>query len=180
MNTTMNKLALAIGALVMAGGAMAADDNANLAVSATVLTNCAIGPGTLAFPANLQLGVTKGLGTKAANPANADSDSGTSISVTCTNGSSAAITAGAGANTAGVVATTRALKSGSNYIDYELYTDTNRTTVLDGTNSISYTGTGLTEIDKTTIFGRILGADIATAKAGAYADTVAMTITYTP
>jgi len=180
MNTTMNKLALAIGALVMAGGAMAATDTANLAVSATVLTNCAIGPGTLAFPVDLQLGVNKGLGTKAGTQSNADSDSGTSISVTCTNGSSAAITAGAGANAANVVASTRALKSGSNYIDYELYTTTARTLVLNGTNSISYTGTGLAETDKTTIFGRILGADIALAKAGVYADTVAMTITYTP
>lgn len=172
MNTKLNKLALVIGAMVMAGSAMAATDTANLAVGATVENACAISGGTLAF-GTLALEVNAGLGTVTA--ANHDADSGTTISIVCTNGASAAITAGLGANAAGSV---RKMISGTDLLAYELYTDSGRGTVLDSTTgSISYTGTGATTTNKA-IYGRITGAQLAAAKKGTYADTVAMTITY--
>lgn len=44
MNTTMNKLALAMSALVMAGGAVAADSgSATMGVSATIVNECSVG-----------------------------------------------------------------------------------------------------------------------------------------
>lgn len=174
MNTKFSKLALAIGALVMAGGAMAATDTANLGVGATVENACAIGAGTLGF-GTLALEVNAGLGTVTA--ANHNADSGATISIVCTNGASAAITAGLGANAAGSV---RKMISGSDLLAYELYTDSGRGTVLDATTgSIAYTGTGAATTDKA-VYGRITGAQLAAAKKGSYADTVAMTITYTP
>ena len=63
---------------------------------------------------------------------------------------------------------------------YELYTSAARTTVLDAEmGSIPYLGTGATTTTEA-IYGRITGAQLAAAKKGSYADTVAMTITYTP
>lgn len=175
MNTKMTKLTLALGAIVMAASAsaVAATDTANLAMSATVNTICAIGPGAISF-GTLTLDVNAGAGT--VTLANHDADSGSSISIACTNGSSAAITAGAGSNSAGA---TRNMISGSDLLAYELYTNAGRGIVLNGTNSIAYTGTGAATTTDT-IFARITGAQLAAAKKGSYADTVAMTITYTP
>ena len=176
MNTNLKKLVLAMaamGAMAMAGGALAATDTADLAVSATVANACAIGPGALAF-GTLALDVTAGSGTVMA--ANHDADSGNTISIACTLGASATITAGPGENAAGAV---RNMISGSDLLAYELYTDALRGTVLNGTNSIGYTGTGAATTD-TVIYGRITGAQLAAAKKGDYTDTVAMTITYTP
>jgi spore coat protein U-like protein len=171
----MKKLALAIAAMVMAGSAMAATDAASLTVGATVENACAISSGTLAFGA-LALGVNAGLGTVAA-ATDHDADSGTTISIACTLGASAAITADPGLNAAGGV---RNMISGSDLLAYELYTSAGRTTVLDeSTGSIAYTGTGAATTT-TAIYGRITGAQLAAAKKGTYADTVAMTITYTP
>lgn len=169
------KMALAAGAMVMAGASMAETDTADLAVSATVVNTCAIGPGTLAFGSALSAAVNAATGA-AGTTANVDADSGASISIICTNGASAAITGGAGANAAGSV---RKMLSGSDLLPYELYTDSGRTTVFNATNSIPYTGTGAATTT-TAIYGRILGTDLAAAKKGSYADTVAMTITYTP
>ena len=174
MNMKMNKLAVAIAAMAMMGAALAAADTASLAVSATVENACAISAGTLAF-GTLTLGVNPGMGT--VTPANKDADSGATISIVCTNGATAAITAGLGVQPSGTV---RRMISGSDYLAYELYTDAGRGTVLDSTTgAIAYTGTGATTTDKA-VYGRITGAQLAAAKKGSYADTVAMTITYTP
>lgn len=175
MNTKMSKLVVALGAVAVTGTSMAATDTANLAVSATVVNACAIGAGTLAF-GSLSLAVTAGAGT-AGTTADVDADSGTSISIICTNGASAAITGDLGLNAVGSV---RKMISGSDLLTYELYTSNGRTTVLDTTTgSIAYTGTG-SATTATAVYGRILGTNLAAAKKGTYADTVAMTITYTP
>lgn len=174
MKMKMNKLILAIGVMTAAGASMAATEAANLAVGATVENACAIGPGTLAF-GNLSMAVNAD-GTAGSN-SNVDADTGTTISIICTTGASAAITAGLGLN---AVVSVRKMLSGADLLAYELYTSGARTTVLDTTTgSIPYTGTGAATTT-TAIYGRILAADLAAAKKGTYADTVAMTITYTP
>ena len=176
MNAKLNKIALAIGALAIAGSAMAtpATDSANLVVSAVVENACAIGAGTLNF-GTLALEVNAGLGTVSA--ANHDANSGTSISIVCTNGASAAITGDLGLNASGAV---RRMKSGSDALAYELYTDVGLGTVLDASSgSISYSGTGAATTDKA-VYGRITGAQLAATKKGSYSDTVGLTITYTP
>lgn len=175
MTTKMNKLMLAISVMAMAGASMAATEAANLTVGATVENACAIGPGTLAFGSNLSLAVNAD-GT-AGTTADVNADTGATISIICTTGASAAITAGLGLN---ADVNVRKMISGADLLAYELYTSGARTTVLDTTTgSISYTGTGAATTT-TAVFGRILAADLAGAKKGTYADTVAMTITYTP
>lgn len=175
MNTKMTKLAMAIGAMAMAGAAMAATDSSTLAVSATVLNNCAISNGTIAFSA-MQLAANKGVGTIGTTAA-ATANSGSTISVICTNGASAAITGGLGTNGSGAVRKMIG-GSGTDLLTYELYSDSLQTTVFNMANPITYAGTGLAT--SVVIYGGIAGADIALAKAGAYADSVPLTITYTP
>ena len=173
LNTNMKKLALTICAMGMAGGAWAATDTSNLAVSAAVENVCAIGSGALSF-STLKLGVTPGAVTVSGN--DHDFDTGSTISVVCTNGATAAITAGLGL---GAVVTARKMKSGSDLLGYELYTAAGRTTVLDAaTGSIAYSGTGAATA--VTVYGRVTAAQLALAKKGTYSDTVAMTVTYTP
>ncbi|MFT5644138.1 MAG: spore coat protein U-like protein [Janthinobacterium sp.] len=175
MNMKLNKLALAIGAMTIAGASFAqSTDSSTLGTSATVENACAIGSGAAAA-GTLTLDVNAGAGT--VNATNIDFDSGTSISIACTIGASAQITAGLG-NNAGV-GTTRSMLSGTDTLAYELYADAVRATVLNGTNGIAYTGTGATTTN-TVIYGQITGTQLAAAPKGTYADTVAMTITYTP
>lgn len=173
MSTKISKLALAIS-LAVSGVAMAASDSADLAVTATVQTACAIGPGALSF-GNVAMAVTAGAGT-IGSTGDVDADSGTSVEVVCTNGSSATVTGGNGLN----YSSGRRMLSGTvDYLGYELYTSSARTTALDTTTgSIAYTGTGAD--DTLTIYGRIPGSSLAAAKAGSYSDTVALSITYTP
>lgn len=174
MINKINKLALAICVMGLTGGAWAATDTANLAVSARVENACAIGPGTLDF-GTLALDVNAGLGT--VTGANHDASTGSSISIACTKDAAASITAGLGSNASSSI---RRMDSAGDKLAYELYTSTLRDTVLDTTTgSIAYTGTG-EATTATTIYGRITGAQLAAAKKGNYTDTVAMTITYTP
>jgi spore coat protein U-like protein len=177
MRTKMSKLALALGLIAAAGATMAAalTDTANLTVNATVQNACAIGPGTLGF-GNISMAVTAGAGTAAATAA-VDADSGTSVAIVCTTGSSATVTGDNGSNYSSgrrmrILAT-------ADYLGYELYTSAGRTTVLDtSAGSIAYTGTGADGY--VTIYGRITAANLAAAKAGTYTDVVALTVTYTP
>ncbi len=171
----IHKLVAALGAVLMAGAAVAATDTADLAVSATVQNACAIGAGSLSF-GTLALEVVAGAGTVSGT--NHNGDSGTSISIACTKDATATITAGNGAYADG---TTRRMKKsdGEDYITYELYTSDTRATVLNGVNSISYDGTG-EATTSTVIYGRIGSDQLALVPAGNYSDTVAMTITYTP
>jgi spore coat protein U-like protein len=171
----MRKLVAALGAVLLAGAAVAATDSADLAVSATVQNACAIGTGTMGF-GTLALEVNAGAGTVTGT--NHDADSGSSISIACTKDATATITAGNGSNADG--ATRRMKKSDSlDYITYDLYTSSARSTVLNGVNSIAYTGTGAATTS-TVIYGRIGSDQLALVPAGSYSDTVAMTITYTP
>lgn len=171
----MHKLVAALGAALIGGAAVAATDGADLAVSATVQNACAIGAGTMSF-GTLALEVNAGAGTVTGTPHTADS--GSSISIACTKDATATITAGNGLNAD--VSTRRLKKSDSlDYITYELYTSSARTTVLNGVNSIAYTGTGATTTS-TLIYGGIASDQLALVPAGSFSDTVAMTITYTP
>lgn len=173
MNTKMSKLALAIGALVMAGGAMAATEAANLTVNATVENACAIGPGTLAF-GTIALDVQAN-GTLGTTLVNGDSSAAT-MSIICTVGASATITADNGLN----FGATRFMKtSGTDTLGYALYTTAARDVPFSGATTIDYTGTGAATTTNL-IYGQITQAQLALAPKGVYSDTVGLTITYTP
>lgn len=172
-NATRINLAATVILAAIAAPSLAATETSSLAVSASVENACAIGDGAISFGATNAL-VVNANGT-AGTTVDVDADSAATISIICTNGATAAITADAGANAVGA---TRKMLSGTvDLLTYELYTNAGRGTILNATNSITYNGTGLATTN-TSIYGRILAADLATAVKGTYSDTVNLTITY--
>jgi spore coat protein U-like protein len=149
--------------------AFAGTATANLNVSALVSANCTLSASPLAF------------GSYDAVFANAttDLDGAGSVSVNCTNGSTATITLGQGANAdAGSVdaAPLRRIKSGSNYLSYVLFQDSARTTAWGNTagTGVGHTGTGT--INNISVYGRLAAGQ--NVPAGSYADTVIATVTF--
>jgi spore coat protein U-like protein len=155
--------ALVAGFVVMAQPSIdAATANSNFTVSASVSANCTISAGALAF------GAYDPVVTNAA----ADLDQTSTITVACTKGSTGVVSLNNGSNASG---TTRRMKSGTDFLTYEMYNDSGRTTVWNATNTVSYTAaskatTGLT------LYGRVpQGQDVPV---GSYSDTVQATITF--
>ena len=169
MSKLMKRLAGAAALCGMASVAApsnAATATANLGVSATVTSNCALTTTNIAFG---NIDVT----------ANTNTDTTGGISVTCTSGTAWDASADAGAGTGATLAT-RVMLNGTNTLNYALYTDSARSTVWgDGaggsTALISDTGTGTAQAK--TIYARVPSGQTG-VPAGAYADTVGVTVTY--
>lgn len=163
-------IALAGAAAVVAFAATpahAVDTTASLSTSATVTSNCAVTTTAVAF-GNVDVTL------------NANSDATGTFSVTCTNGTGWTAKANLGSGT-GASITTRKMTSGTNLLDYTLYTDTARTIIWgDGTvgNGSTITGTGTGNAVSTTIYGRVPSGQ-TTKLVGSYADTVTVTVSYT-
>lgn len=137
-----------------------------LAVNATVTANCSATTTAVAFG---NVNVLSGT--------NADLTGG--LSVTCTNGTAWSASADAGTGTGATMAS-RKMTSGANLLNYTLYTDTGRTTVWGNaadTTTVKITGTGTGAAQANTIYGRVPSGQ-NTVKAGSYADTVTVTITF--
>ena len=79
----------------------------------------------------------------------------------------------------GATVAARKMTSGANTLNYALYKDSARTTLWgDGTlSTASITGTGTGAAQANTIYARVPGSQ-TTVPTGAYADTVAITITF--
>lgn len=162
--------ALVLAAALIAP-AQAGTATANLTVQVTITASCTINAATLDFGSNA------GTALVAANV-----NSSTTVSVTCTNGSPYAIGMDNGANASG---SQRRMKTGTNFLNYNLYVDSARanawTTAASNTtcttaNSCAL-GTGNGSAQTVSIYGRV--PSIGTAPpAGSYTDTVTMTITY--
>jgi spore coat protein U-like protein len=163
--TAATAAALALGADSLPAAASAATQSSTVAVSATVTSNCTISTSPVAF------GSVNTLSGSAV-------DASGGLSITCTNGTPWSATAGTGAGT-GATFASRKMGSGSNLLNYSLYTDAGRSSVWgDGTGTtvaIGSSGTGATQ--SFTIYGRV-PAGQTSAPAGSYADTVSVTVSY--
>jgi spore coat protein U-like protein len=150
--------------MVTAAPANAATTSNNLGVSATVRANCTLSTSPVAFGT---LDVTSGTNTDATG----------GISVVCTKGTAWSASANGGSS-AGATPITRKMASGADLLNYDLYTNSTRTTIWgDGVAGSTITGTGTGIAQASTIYGRVpLGQ--TTVPAGSYADTVAVTVTY--
>jgi len=155
-----------LGAFLPALPASAED----LAVSATVISSCAIVTAPVAF------------GSYDPSVANAAAplDAAGSVTVTCTLGSVAHILLSQGANDiAGTpdIPQRRMLGGTGAFLNYYLYTDAGRTGVWGNTDTtgVDHTGTGAASLP-ISVFGRIPAAQ--NVPAAAYADTVAATVTF--
>jgi spore coat protein U-like protein len=67
------------------------------------------------------------------------------------------------------------INSSSYYLNYELYTDNSDTTVWNSSNQVAYTGTGASS--QATFYG-VVPKGQSTVPAGAYSDTVNITVTF--
>ena len=145
--------------------ARAGSVNSNNSVTATVNAQCTVTTGAVAVGTYDTLGST-------------NNDATGTLNVTCTNGTAWTAAANAGTGT-GATFASRKMSSGSSLLNYQLYTDSGRTTLWgDGSSSTATVGaTGTGSAQATTIYGRLPSGQTG-APAGSYADTVAVTITF--
>ncbi len=135
-------------------------------VTASVVDSCSVSAGNVAFgnvePVN-----------------NANIDAVGSVTVTCSLGTSYSVLLDDGANSSdGTVSTRRMTDGSSNYLSYQLYSDTLRTSVwgeTGGTNDVTGTGTGLGV--PVVVYGRIPSGQQET-QTGSYSDTIGVTVNY--
>lgn len=151
---------------LMAGSAKADTDTTTFNVTATVVSSCSVEADDLAF-GNY-------------DPSAGNLDGSTTVRVYCSLGTG--YTVGLDAGTGTPNATSRAMKKTDEnvYLDYELYSDSSRSTVWENStpNFISGTGTGvlLANVINHNVYARVPGdQDLAT---GSYADVITVTITF--
>lgn len=158
---------LLLAAAVAAPPAIAATATGTLNTSATVTSNCTVSTTAVAFG---DVDVTSG--------SNVDGTGG--ISVTCTSGTAWTATADAGSGTGATLAT-RNMTKGTDLLNYILYTDSARSSVWGDGVTVGadgkFTGTATGSAQASTIYGRV-PAGQTSLPAGAYSDTVTVTVTY--
>lgn len=160
MKTKLSALALALAGALTCIPAMAASTTHTLSVSATVSGNCRF---NTAGPTALTIATGAGvIDPSAAGPATGS----VGIAFRCTTGTSSAITADDGLNASGPGA--RRVSSGSGFMPY----------TLSLTNAAQVgTGFGAGQDKTVTVDASITAANYQNAAAGAYTDTVTLTIT---
>jgi spore coat protein U-like protein len=157
------KSALAVAVIALATSAQigsAATATATFTVIATVAASCTVSAASLAF----------------GNYVRADLDGTTTVTVNCNSGTiyDGGLNASA---TAGSTVATCIMKSGTNSLNYTLYTNSGRTTVWGntvGTDTVAGTGNGTDQ--PLIVYGRVL--DGQQAPSGSYTDSVTATITH--
>lgn len=142
----------------------AATQTASLAVSATVNNNCAITTTALAF----------GTYDPITTHATADLDNTGTVVIACTKGATTSIELNLGANAA---VSQRRLKSGVNFLNYEVYQDSTRATVWGTGTAKLDTGVAPSKAARTyTAYGRVaMNQDVPS---GSYTDTVTATVNF--
>jgi spore coat protein U-like protein len=140
-------------------------NSANLAVSATVVSNCTITTSALAF------GNYDPAGAHAAT----DLPGTGTVTIACTQGATATIGLGLGANASG---STRRMTNGSDFLTYELYQDVGLATIWTngGAGLLSPAAAPSIAARNFTVFGNVPQAqDVST---GSYSDTVVATVNF--
>jgi spore coat protein U-like protein len=160
------RAAIAIASLValcLTGTAKATTTTSSFSVTMTINASC-----TIVSTATLNFG-SQGVLVSAV-------DQTTTLQVQCTNTTPYNIGLDAGTGS-GATVTTRKMTSGSNTVNYSLYSDTNHTVVWGntvGTNTVSATGNGAAQ--NYTVYGQVPAQ--TTPAPGTYTDTITVTVTY--
>lgn len=153
----------------VAAPALAGSATSSFTVSATVSANCTISTTALSF------GAYDPIATNASTPLDA---TGT-VTITCTKGATTTIGLDVGSNGAAASGTTRAMKSGSDVLSYEIYQNAGRTTLWGNSGGDLFTPAAAPSKAPRTFstFGRVpAGQDVP---AGAsYTDTVTATVNF--
>lgn len=157
-------LALIVVGTVGTGGSLlqAGSASTSLVVSATVINSCTISATPLGFGNYDAL-------------AGAATDAQASVTITCTPGAPSTIALDNGTNASG--STRRMKDAGTNYLPYEAYQDSARTTVWgSGASSLDPGAAPSTEPRTYTVYGRIAAGQAVPA--GAYTDTLTATVNF--
>ena len=158
-------LALCLALAALSGSqADAATATGPLAITAAVTGTCSVGASVLGFSSASSATILAG-----------NIDNTGTILVTCTSGSGYTVNLDAGLGTGATVAV-RKMASGTNLLNYSIYTTAARTTVWCDDAPGSVTGTGTGAAQTLSAYGRIFSGQVAIA--GSYTDTVNVTITY--
>ncbi|HVT35490.1 MAG TPA: spore coat U domain-containing protein [Nevskiaceae bacterium] len=156
------------GLMVLAAGmppaATASQATSSFLVTATVLNVCTVTATALPF-------------TNYDPTASGNDDATTTVSVLCTLSTPYTVRLSQGVNGTSVTARKMIRTLGTETLTYSLYRDAARSQnwgVTDGSDTASGTGTGL--LQNITVYGRITSG--AAVPAGAYTDTVTVTVNY--
>lgn len=173
MNTKMNKLALAIGALVMAGGAMAgASGTAPIGVNAVIVNECSVGN---VLP--LAFGTLSMLNNGAQSATASDSTGGGTFDAICTDAAPTPKLKFTSANTG---ATTDFRLVGADTSTFIVYTlkESGGPAITLATDAAftAFSADGMTK--NLAIAGSIAFGDKAAKKAQAYSDTITITSSF--
>lgn len=167
---TFSKTIIASLLTVYSFSVNAGSATSNLSATASVSANCTIATSPVAFGAYDPV-VT--------NNSSALDGTGT-VTVTCTSGSTGTVTLGQGANadtgSSDTLPVRRMLAGTSDYLTYNLYSDSGRTTVWGNTAGTGVDRTGTGASDAVTVYGSVAAGQ--NVPAGSYSDTVVATVTF--
>jgi len=148
--------------LCAAGSAAAATATSTFTVTITITSAC-----TVTTTSNMAFAST-GLLNAAVNAT-------AGFNVTCSTGTSYAIGLDNGSNVSGSQRRMKGGASNSEYISYNLYSDSNHTVVWDNTTTVSGTGSGSAQ--SLIVYGQV-PVQTTPSAASNYTDTVTVTVTY--
>lgn len=162
-----NRGALVLAGAIFSGTLFAATATTTFTVTATVADSCSVAATDLAFGSITPVD-------------NIDFDSTSTVTVTCSNGTSYNTGLDEGSNSSGSTVSTRRMSDGGapNYLAYQLYSDSGRSTVWGktiATDTVTGTGDGTGQV--LTVYGRV-PAGQQTVPTGSYSDTVTVTVTF--
>lgn len=170
MHVKMLSTAVACALLASTTPLLAATTTGTLDVKLTVLDGCYIETGGGVGNASLDFGTQVDFGGNI----DADTVSGGHIELKCTSGTAYSIGLDEGAN---ANASQRRMAQGTDYVTYDLYQDSGRTTRwgnVAGTDTVDGTSNGLPM--SFTVYGRV--PTQAMPADGTYTDTVTIAVTY--
>lgn len=159
---------VAAGVLLALAGTVQADTKTNtFDVTATVAGNCLISA------TDLNLGTFDG--TNDLNTATS------TVSVRCTAGTSFAVGLSTGLHSTDFAARKLKRSLSAHTLNYNLYTDADRTTVWNETTQrVDGVGLGMSSTNAVplTVYGKLVAAGNENAPPGSYSDTITATVTY--
>lgn len=161
-----NRGALVLAGAIFSGTLFAATDTTTFTVTATVADSCSVAATDLAFGSITPVD-------------NIDFDNTSTVTVTCSNGTSYDTGLNEGSNSSDTTVNTRRMSDGvTSFLSYQLYSDSGRTTVWGDTVSTdTVAGTGDGTGQGFTVYGRVPSGQ-QTVSTGSYSDTVTVTVTF--
>ncbi|NII09425.1 spore coat protein U domain-containing protein [Oleiagrimonas sp. C23AA] len=151
--------------VAVSGAVYAATSSTTFTVNATVQSNCTISA------TNVDFGIYD---PNAGSP----SDTSSTLSVLCTNGTPYTVALDAGSNAGSTVANRHMVSENGDQLTYDLYTDASHTSLWgdgnSGTDTVSASGSGGSQA--ITVYAEIPNGQ--TVPAGSYSDSVTATLNY--